>query len=389
VQTEFLQATEIRSASEADPFLDAWRELAAGAPMRTPEWLLGWWEIYAASKDELCILLVQEAGGALVGLAPLYLQESRRTFRVLGASEACTHHTNWFTAPGWESRVGVEVGRHLLKCKSDWNRLLFESVDADAVAIHATMDYLAEKGFLRHQRQVNSCWKIALPRSWDDYLRMLSKSHRKRCRKLQRQFFDSGKIQVHQAESAADLEEGFAVLLKLHAARWGSAKYPLGVFNDQRFLAFHRKVSKELLVSGNLRLAWLECEGQPLAAEYQFVDSKAVYAYQAGVDLAMGQYSPGKLSMISAIRFAIAQDCEFFDLLRGDEPYKSNWRATPVACYDLRVWQARPKYKVAWVMWSGYTLAVRRLQPIIPHCIIHLGLKLFQAMRAACRLSVG
>ena len=354
--------------------------------MRSPEWLLASWEIFAEPEDELYILLINSSEGKLVGIAPLYLQgaASSPTFRLLGSNNDCTHHTTWLSAPGYETRVGQEVALFLLQCKSDWKRLLLEAVDADAVAIHATVNYLNENGCLCHKRQIHSCWKIPLPDTWDDYLRMLSRSLRRRCRKLQRQFFDSGKVQLHQVETEADLQHGFEVFLKLHGARWGSIKKPLGVFEDQRVRKFHERVSRNLLLQNKLRLAWLECEGKPIAAEYQFVDTKAVYAYQAGIDLAMDEYSPGKLSMMAAIQFAIANDCEFFDLLRGNEPYKANWRAVPLDCFDLRVWQDGITGRFAWAMWSVYILIVRYLKPLLPPSFINLGLRLFQTLRNAC-----
>lgn len=386
VQNKPLKKTRADSASDLEPYRVGWHELADDAPMRSPEWLLAWWEMYATRNDELCILFFHEPGGTLVGLAPLYLRRVGRkaTFRILGAGDSVTHHTDWLCAAGWETRIGREVGQFLLKAQPEWKRLLFESVDADAAAIHATLAFLVENGCLGHLRPINSCWKITLPATWDDYLQMLSRSLRKRCRKLQRQFFDSGRIQIRQVESEADLEKGFEILLDLHAARWGSSGKPLGVFDDQRFRAFHEKISRDLLACSKLRLAWLECDGKPIAAEYQFVDAKAVYAYQAGVDLSMDEYSPGKLSMMAAIQFAIARGCESFDLLGGDESYKSSWRAVPADCHDLRVWQNGILGRATWVMWSGYTLAARRLKPIIPARLIQLGLKSLHATRDAC-----
>jgi CelD/BcsL family acetyltransferase involved in cellulose biosynthesis len=380
-----LQVTRVREVLDLSPFLCGWRVLAAGMPMRLPEWLLGWWEAYAAFDDELCVLLLHTPGGLLVGLAPLYLQDvrGRGTFRILGSAENCTHHSNWLSAAGWELRVGAEVARFLLDCKSDWRRLVFESVDTDAAAIHATVSHLAKNGCLWHQRRINSCWQIALPGTWDAYLGMLSKSLRKRCRYLQRQFFDSGKILVRQAVTEADLKEGFGILLKLHAARWGNARKPLGVFGDQRFRNFHERVARDLLARHQLRLAWLECDGQPIAVEYQFFDSGAVYAYQAGIDLSKDEYAPGKLTMMAAIQFAIARGCQSFDLLGGDEPYKANWRATPTACYDLRVWHKGGIGAGEWVVWNGYTQVARKLKTIIPPYFVELVFRLVQATKSA------
>lgn len=380
-----LQVTRVQSPAELTPYLEAWRDLAGGAPMRGPEWLLQWWAHFAEPDDDLCLLLLQVPEGPLVGLAPLYLQGrgGRGTVRLLGAANACTHHSDWLAAAGWQTRVGRAVGRFLLSHQAQWQRLLFEAVDADAAALHATLDYLAEHGWLQHRRQIHGCWKIALPATWDDYLGMLSASLRKRCRRLQRQFFDSGRIRLCQATNEAQLQEGFGILLQLHGARWGSARQPLGVFADPRFRAFHLAVSRDLLARRQLRLAWLVDQGRPLAVEYQFVDAKAVYAYQAGVDLSMASCSPGKLSMMAAIQFAIDQGCSSFDLLRGDEPYKANWRAQPVACHDLRLWPKRLRGRLECGLWHGYTLAARRLKPLLPARLVDLGLRCWQALRAA------
>jgi CelD/BcsL family acetyltransferase involved in cellulose biosynthesis len=384
-----LQTSRVRSVAELSTHLDGWRALACGRPMRRPEWLLGWWEVYARPQDQLHIMLVMDAEGTLVGLAPLYLENSGAyaTFRILGARDSCTHHNNWLSAAGWEARVGEEVGRFLLQCRQDWQRLLFEAVDADADALHATMAYLNAHGCLGHRREINNCWTISLPDSWDDYLQMLSRSLRKRCRKLQRQFFDSGRIRIRRVAGEADLQEGFEVLLKLHAARWGSDRQPLGVFSDRKFRSFHERVAKTLLADGQLRLAWLECNDRPIAVEYQFVDTEAVYAYQAGLDLSADEYAPGKLSMMAAIQFAITRGCQSFDLLRGNEPYKSNWRALPTACHDLRVWQRNIRGYLEWMTWSVYMMTARGLRLALPEHLARQLSKLLHSIKEVCEPS--
>lgn len=380
-----LHARSINSKSELTPHLDAWRRLASDRPMRSPEWLLGWWDSYATPEDELQIILVTDAEGDLVGLAPLYLQTSGgfATFRVLGASDNCTHHSNWLSAPGCDAEVGIGVARFLLQCKQVWKRLLFEAIDADALAIHATLKHLTEHGCLGHQREINSCWRINLPDNWDDYLQTLSRSLRKRCRKLQRQFLDSGRVQVKQVETTTDLQRGFEILLQLHAARWGETGASAGVFSDEKFRKFHLEIARYLLDQNQLRLTWLECDGRPIAIEYQFFDTRAVYAYQAGIDLSMDSYSPGKLTMMAAIQFAIDRGCQYFDLLRGDEPYKANWRAVPVLCHDLRIWQAGGRSRLEWALWSGYTFIAQKLKRIISARFIIQWLQLVQKIKVA------
>jgi CelD/BcsL family acetyltransferase involved in cellulose biosynthesis len=379
-----LLTTRIDSPAQLTPHLEGWRELAAGTPTRTPEWFLTWWDIYASPSDRLCVLLFQDSKEGLVGLAPLYLENfssSKARFRLLGSGEACTNHTTWLAAAGWETRVGVEVARFLLHCKSNWNQLFLEWIDGDDAAIRATITCLAENGFHVHERPVQSCWQIPLPATWDDYLRMLSRSRRKRCRKLQREFFDSGRVRLREVENERDLEKGFEVLLQLHAARWGDSKNPHGVFSSERFLRFHRAVADKLLARNQLRLAWLECEDGPMAVEYQFVGPVSVHAYQAGVDLSMDRFSPGKLTIMAAVQFAIARGCKFLDLSRGDEPYKSNWRAAPTSCYDVRVWPDGVRGRLEHAIWSLYGLVTRVGKPLLPERLIRSGLQLVKHLR--------
>jgi len=382
VRTTSLDITVLHAVGDLEPRLADWRRLAAGMPMRLPEWLLGWWEAFAAEGDRLWIVLLNRPGGETVGIAPLYLQADG-TLRLLGAAEACSHHPDWLCAPGWESQVGEEVAGYLLARRSEWKKLLLQAVDEEATAILTTADGLARGGCLLHRRRIQSCWKIPLPESWEAYLGTLSSSLRKRCRKLQRQFFDSGRIRVREVETGADLQRGFEILLKLHAARWGNDRQPRGVFENRRFRRFHEQVAPALLAGHRLRLAWLECDGRPIAVEYQFVDDKAVYAYQAGIDLDMKEYAPGKLTMMAAIQFALERGCKFFDLLGGDEPYKANWRAVPTASYDLRAWQAGIRGRVEWALWSGYTWAARRLKSCLPPHLIDRALRFLHAARDA------
>ena len=103
------------------------------------------------------------------------------------------------------------------------------------------------------------------------------------------------------------------------------------------FHEFHHEVAGRLLERGQLRVSWMELDGSPAAAEYHVADAKATYAYQGGVDPDRLDEEPGRLSTILCLRAAIEEGHTQIDFLRGDEPYKAHWRATPRATYDYRV----------------------------------------------------
>ena len=395
VNVEPLNITRVQRTSDLEVYRDAWRELAAGAPMRSPEWFLVWWKYYAAPGDELCVLLFHEPGGLLVGLAPLYTRRAgkRTTVRLLGSGDASTNHTTWLAAAGWETLVSRGVAQFLLDSEPGWNALHLEWVDVDDLAINVTVACLLEKSCLVRKTPSGHCWKITLPATWDEYLKTLSKTHRKRCRKLQQQFFESGRVQVHRAESEADLRRGFEILLQLHAARWEEPAKPLGCFSDSRSRAFHETVARELLDRKQLLLIWLEFDGKPVAVEYQFIGRKTVYSYQAGMDPSVKEFSPGHLSIMASIQSAILQHCESFDLSRGDQPYKANWRAAPEACHDIRIWPDQLPGRIEYTVWGVRNLTARMrklvergLKAAVPRHLINAGLRMLHSLGGKRRL---
>ncbi|MDD2582055.1 MAG: GNAT family N-acetyltransferase, partial [Desulfuromonadaceae bacterium] len=354
-----LKTTQVRILPDLEDYLDAWRVLANGTPMHSPEWLLVWWQFYAKPDDELSVLLFHEPEGALVGLAPLYIriEGKRRIVCLLGSGDASTNHTTWLTAAGWEQRVSKAVAQFLLGLKSGWNCVQLDSIDADNMAVSATVTHMAENGCLVRKIPRHNCWKTVLPSTWEEYLMMLSRSHRKQCRSLHQRYFESGRVRIHTVTSTADFHQGFEILLQLHSARWGDSTKLLGCFSNQMFREFHETVALELLKRNQLLLVWLEYDGKPIAVEYQFIDKRAVYSYLAGMDPSVTEFPPGNLSIMASIQAAITHGCETFDLSRGDQPYKAHWRATPTACHDVLLWPEHIPGRLNHAMCGMCTLA--------------------------------
>ena len=96
------------------------------------------------------------------------------------------------------------------------------------------------------------------------------------------------------------------------------------------------------MAAGKLRLSWLELDGAPIAIEYSFTGGDTVYYYQGGFDPAVSKLGPGWLMTALSMRAAIAEGYRYFDFLRGDEPYKASWNATPRPLVERRVAGRRP-----------------------------------------------
>ena len=169
----------------------------------------------------------------------------------------------------------------------------------------------------------------------------VSKGHRRKLRRADRDLFATGRATARCVQDAGQLEKAWDELVALHQKRRQMLGEP-GCFASPRFTAFHREVARSLLAAGQLQLLWLELDGRTAAIDYQMTSQGITYVYQAGIDTERLAEEPGHLITSATIKRAIAQGGCAIHFLRGDEPYKSHFRAEPRAMLSLRVVPDRP-----------------------------------------------
>ncbi|MEQ8849467.1 GNAT family N-acetyltransferase [Botrimarina sp.] len=339
-----------------------WRELAIPSPMQSPEWLLSWWEAYG-EDDAACslwTLAVRNSAGVLVGLAPCYVRLrtlAGPTLRLLGDGRASTdHHTILCRTAEDEPGVVSAVAKWVVDSAGDtWRRVRFEAIDADDRAMNHLERLLAEGGLDTQRIDDLGSFPAEMAAhggepTWENYLATLSKNRRKRLRKWRRELLDTGQATVLVAQTEADRQELWPLLVKLHRERREAMGHP-GVFDEPRFDRFHRLASERLLAKGRLYLAVLELDGKPAAVDYALQDERAVYAYQGGIAPWALERDAGHLSQMVLAETALAAGRTRLDLLRGDEPYKLSWGAVHRPASTLHV---RPRDAAgALERWAG------------------------------------
>lgn len=297
--------------------------------MQSPEWLLPWWEVYGGGRRELCVLALRDDGGDLAGLAPWYIdcERGRRVLRWLGDGAACSDHATLLHRPDQSLAVVDATARWMAESSAElWRHASLESVDDDDLTCREFFQRLQAQGMLISRSAAPASCFIDLPEDWDAYLAGLSKNHRKRCRRWVRDYFDSGRVQVAAAETAAEARSAWGALMQLHGERRRSLG-EAGGFEDVDFAAFHEAAIASLAAAGKLQLRILRRGREPLAAEYVLQTDDAVFAYQSGLSAAGERISAGSLSLLATIRDAIATGRRRVDLLRGEEAYKQRWGA--------------------------------------------------------------
>lgn len=335
----------------------AWKSIAGGVPFREPAWQLTWWKHYGEAGPERprrrLFALAVERGDQLVGLAPWYVEQTTvggDVLRTLGSGEVCSEYLTIPCAAGVEEDVAAALAEYL--CESTqtcWDRLDFDASVVGDPVIGALVDELVARGVDVEWRPGVNCWRIALPTTWDGYLAMLSKSHRKQLRRLVERTLDTPRAVWHTTRNEGQFDGDWQQVVDLHQRR-RRALGQIGCFADRKFAAFHADAARQFLRDGRLRLHRLELDGRPVAAEYHLVGDSTVYAYQSGLDPEVLDEEPGRLAAIAVLRNAIAEGLTHYDLLRGDEPYKAHWRAEPMPTENISLaaprWSSRLRFAI-------------------------------------------
>ena len=112
-----------------------------------------------------------------------------------------------------------------------------------------------------------------------------------------------------------------------------------------------------LLAAGQLRLASLEIDGRLAASEYCIGGGTTLYSYQSGLDPEMISHEPGAILVVATVQELLERGCTGLDFLRGDEPYKLDWRAVSRPIHDVRVLPGSWNGRLRQSLWQAATSA--------------------------------
>lgn len=355
-----MHVRRITSLNEAFALASRWNLLTRNVPFRGWEWLSSWHNHFGAD-GELCLIVAEDDRGELLGLAPWRLHSHGlrgRVLEFLGSGSVCSDYLSLLSTVEHEDAVVAQIAQWLVEAArgpepaNRWDLLELSGVAAADGAVVRLTDRLQEAGCAVYRRAGLNCWRIELPQTWEEYVGGLSKSHRKQVRRLERRLNETDDAVLRTAHGPEQVGQGMRILVDLHQRRRRSLGQP-GCFADRRFHDFLHEAAERLAERDSLRLHWLELHGKPVAAEFHLVGGDGVYAYQAGVDPDSLDEEPGRLITVATIQHAIEEGRRWFDFLRGDEPYKAHFRASPVECVETHVAAPRAASQIRHGVWAA------------------------------------
>jgi CelD/BcsL family acetyltransferase involved in cellulose biosynthesis len=350
-----LEVKLIEDDHELDAVADAWNALAHGVPFRRHEWLATWWRHFRKAGDKLFIPTIYDADGQIIGLAPWYVENDRwmgRVVRFLGSGKVCSEYLTILAAHGAEEVVAHRLAAWLaIDGAPHWDLLDLDGVDQQDEMLTRIVGELSEAGHEVFQRARERTWRVTLAATWDEFLGGLSKARRAKLRALDRRL-EGGRVSLQTADNSEKLQQGLDIFHRLHQARRASLGGD-GCLSLPAFERFLEDAAARFLRLGDLRLQWIEVDGEPAAVEFDLLGDDTLYYYQTGMNPNLAEISPGRLLQVASIKRAIGESTSCFDFLRGDEAYKASWGAEPQQLVQIRIAARRPLARLRHELWMA------------------------------------
>ena len=335
---------------------DEWDDLltrsASDVVFMTWQWQALWWKHFGEVQGcSLHLLAVRREGGALIGIAPLFVTSeplpplrgySRgvprsegegaplRSVRIVGGIDIADY-LDIIAAPESLTEVWSAALDYICSIRDEWDVIDIHSLPAKSPSRDVICETAEQHGLFCEVLREDVCPVLELPPDWNTYLMGLRKKDRHELRRKVRKLEgrDDSRWYLVNPTDVAALEKAMHIFIDLHR-KSGEDK---ARFMGERMARFFDALVHDLASTGWLDIAILDMDGQSAAAYCSFNYKKRIYLYNSGYEPKWASYSAGIALLAYRIHKAILQGMEVFDFLRGDEPYKYDFGAKDTYIY--------------------------------------------------------
>ena len=309
-----------------------WTALVDRCPQATVfqsfEWLYTWWGELGSSGlgRSLHILTIRDEDSSLVGLAPMMKSRSLMSrLSFLGAGVSDYHDV--IAEPDRGPQVCAAIYRFLASSKA-WHIADFSQLREGSLLRANPPE--KESRLVWQDFVLERCPYLQFPTEptaeaqWQTLLKQYSRKMRSHIGYYERKLRALYEVEIGFIDEANRIDEAMSALFELHRRRWNKRWMP-GVLGGASMQQFHRRVAREFVARGYLRLHYIKLDGEYQALLYCFAFHDRTCYYQGGFEPTLARLSLGSVLTASSIRQAIEEGRSEFDFLRGDEPYKQRW----------------------------------------------------------------
>ena len=355
-----LEIRTYRSLDELQTICASWEELLANYPLATtfstPQWLVSWWRSFG--KDQKLLVAGFFAESRLVALAPFSLTSIRlaktvslRQLRLMGDGSKDSDNLDLPVRPGFEGRFAASLLNFLEGERNLWDFGEFNTLPPQSPGANALRQLLGGNKWVALEKQ-SPASAIALPATWEEYLRALSAKERGkiglRTRRLEKKY----EVRIRRCAEQGETDSLLRALYELHGKHWQQRGLP-GTLHQLARRQFYGELARLLLPHRRLEFWVLELKEKVVAAQFGLRHGTSVFSLQEGFDPDYAADSVGYVLRSQVLKQLIAEGVRRYDFLGGADESKMRWGAQAGHYLDLSF--ARPcSAGAAYLLAQGY-----------------------------------
>jgi len=339
----------VNSLSEMKKIKNEWNRIhlsySNGTPFQSWEWNYGIAKTYTSS-DSLRILVGRNNEGKIIGIAPLklrkYLVPWIKVLEFIGTGPS--DYLDIIVEEEYRDLFLIELFNWIKKNK-EWCIINFESLRKEMI------EEFIQYYMLEYSEQVVSPY-ISLPCSFDEYQKIMPKSHYKHIRrnlnKLQQQ---EKRLVFSNSNCSQDFNNDLKTFFELHQKRQ-NFKGERGHFHNKVWKEQFSELSTLLFRAGLLKLGLLKIDSKVSSIQFNLVWKNKEYSYLSGMNPDYSKFSPGILLDYFMIEDSIRNGIIIYDFLQGAESYKYKWTKEEVQLYKAFI-SRNILYDIFWKTYQG------------------------------------
>ncbi|MCE9645842.1 MAG: GNAT family N-acetyltransferase [Chloroflexi bacterium] len=302
------------------------KKSVSDTPFLRHEYQNTWWEHRGGGewKDAELVLVSAREDGKLVGIAPLFVsQHDGQTALLLIGSIEISDYLDLIVPMEDHARFVTGLLDFLASSLTgSWHSLDWYNLPDSSPTLAALKAESARRGWTHHEEIYRPTPRIALNGDFDEYLERVEKKQRHEIRRKMRRAGESGRGVRWFISDMADVETEIDAFLGLMEQDQGKAGFLHEPMRNQM-----RAVIRSAHANGWLWLAFLEADGQRIAAALNFDYNNKLWGYNAGVNRDFMDLSPGWVLLGHILQWCCDNRRSEFDFMRGDEEYKYRFGA--------------------------------------------------------------
>ena len=317
--------TSFRAAQEE------WDSVLRDSPVASiflsPQWQEVWWDNFGGSR-QITGFTVPSAEGRVDALASLSRLDDAIAF--VGAPDTFDYN-DFLIRPGFEESFYAKFLDVLEEW--EWNEVRLDSLIEYSPTLSLLPDLARERGYGVEVEYEDVTSGVELPGDWEEYLGLLTKKDRHELRRKLRRLDTQAEWRWYCLTSPEEVLGAFDEFLALMRMS-GADKEEYMTPERERFF---RSLAQRMSELDQIRLFFLEINGERAAASLCFDYGESRLLYNSGYDPGLSYFSAGLLLHAMCVKDAIEQGLVYFDFLRGPEPYKAHLGGQQKSLYRMVV----------------------------------------------------